>query len=130
MGQVSVACTDLLHCKSFPLCLKVVVFQSQRRQPILFGSEARFLNECKIIMLRKAGRFMVRKWCEVQLRDRKRSMDLMLMLGFIETMDELAQANSVCWYGHVLRRRNGHFLRRALEIEVDGQSKKLKPKKT
>ena len=40
----------------------------------------------------------------VQLRDRKRSMDLLLMLGLNETLDELSAANSVRWYGHVLRR--------------------------
>ena len=31
-------------------------------------------------------------------------------------------ANSVCWYGHVLRR--------ALDFEVEGQSKKWRPKRT
>ena len=29
--------------------------------------------------------------------------DLMLLLGMNETIDQLAVANSVCWYGHVLR---------------------------
>ena len=28
---------------------------------------------------------------------------------------------SVHWYGHVLRREDGHILRRALGIEVEGQ---------
>ena len=32
-------------------------------------------------------------------------------------------ANSVCWYGHVLRRVDGYVLRRALDFEVDGQRK-------
>ena len=30
--------------------------------------------------------------------------------------------NSVRWYGHVLRREDGHVGRRALEFEVEGQS--------
>ena len=34
----------------------------------------------------------------------QRSMDLMLMLGFNETIDHLATANSVHWHRHVLRR--------------------------
>ena len=34
----------------------------------------------------------------------KRSMDLMLVLGLNETIDQLAMAESVCWYGYVLRR--------------------------
>ena len=33
------------------------------------------------------------------------------MLTSNETMDQLAMANSVSWYGHVLRRGIGHILR-------------------
>ena len=46
------------------------------------------------------------------------------MLGLKETIDQLAMANSVHWYGHVLRREDGHVLRRALDFEVEGQRKK------
>ena len=38
--------------------------------------------------------------------DRKRSIDLMFMLGLKETIDQLSIANSVRWYGHVLRRED------------------------
>ena len=64
------------------------------------------------------------------LKDRKRSTDLMFMLGLKGTIDWLAMANSVCWYGHVLRREDGHFLRRSLDFEVEGQMKKGRPKRT
>ena len=53
---------------------------------------------------------MVRAMCGVQLNDKKRSTDLMFMLGLRETIDQLPMANSVHWYGHVLRREDGHFL--------------------
>ena len=39
-------------------------------------------------------------------------------------------ANSICWYGYVLRREDGHVLRRALDIEVEGQRKKWRPMRT
>ena len=45
----------------------------------------------------------------------------MLMMGLNESSDQLAMASSVRWYGHVLRREDGHVLRRALDFEVDGQ---------
>ena len=63
---------------------------------------------------------MVRAMCGVQLKERKRSTDLMFMLGLKETIDQLAMANSVCWYDHVLRREDGHVLRMALDFEVEG----------
>ena len=49
---------------------------------------------------------------------------LMSMLGLSETIDQLAMANSVRWYGHVLRREDGHVLRRALDFYIEGQRKK------
>ena len=33
-------------------------------------------------------------------------------------------------HGHVLRRENGHVLKRALDFEVESQSKKWRPKRT
>ena len=53
---------------------------------------------------------MVTAMCGVQLKDSKRSMDLMFILGLNETIDQLTVTNSVRWYGHVLRREGGHVL--------------------
>ena len=73
---------------------------------------------------------MVRAICGVQLKDRKTSTDLMFMLGLSEMTDKLAMANSVQWYGHVLRREDSHVTRRALHFLVEGQRKKGRPKRT
>ena len=47
----------------------------------------------------------------VQLKDEKRTEDLMLVLN--ETVDQLVMANSVRWYGDVLRWEDGHVFGRA-----------------
>ena len=73
---------------------------------------------------------MVRAMCGIQLKDRKRSTDLMFMLGLTETTDQLTMANNVHWYGHVFWREDGHVLRRALNFEVEGKRKKGRPKRT
>ena len=73
---------------------------------------------------------MVRAMCGVQVKGRKRSTYFMFMLGLNKTIDQFAMANSVHWYGHVLRRENGHVLRRALDLEIEGQRKKGRPKRT
>ena len=72
---------------------------------------------------------MVKAMCGVLLKDGKISADLMFMLGLKETIDQLAMANSVRWYGHVLRREDGHVLSGALDFEVEGQRKKGRPKR-
>ena len=59
----------------------------------------------------------------------QKSSDLMFMLGLNETIDQLSMANSVHWYGNVLRREDGHVLRE-LDFEVEGQMKKWSPKGT
>ena len=64
-------------------------------------------------ILQRTERSMVSVMCGVQLKDRKKSTDLMFMLSLNETIDQLAMANSVRWHDHVLRR--------ALNFEVEGQ---------
>ena len=72
----------------------------------------------------------MRAMCGVLLKNIRESVHLMLMLCLNETMDQLAMANSVRWYGHVLRREDGDVLRRALEFEVEGQRRKGRSKWT
>ena len=42
----------------------------------------------------------------------------------------MAMANHIHWFGHVLRRENGHILKGALDFEVEGQGMKGKLKRT
>ena len=45
---------------------------------------------------------------------------LMFMFGLNKIINQLAMANSVCSCGHLLRKEDGHVLRRALDFEVEG----------
>ena len=110
-------CSELLYGRKFPLRLEGTVYESYVRPAIMCGNAAWCLKESEMGILQRRQRCMVRAMCGVQLIDRKRSTDLMFMLGLIETMDYLATANIVHWYGHVLSREDGHVLRRALDFE-------------
>ena len=44
-------------------------------------------------------------------------------------MVQMAKANGARWYGHVLRRDDGHVLRKALEFEVKDKRKQGRTKK-
>ena len=66
--------------------------------------------------------------CGAKLMEKKRTEDLMEMLGLKETVVQMAKANGVRW--HVLRRDDGYVLRKALEFEVKGKKKRGQPKKT
>ena len=52
------------------------------------------------------------------------------MLGLKETIDQLATANGVRCYGHVLTRDDDSVFRFALDLEVSGNKKRRRPKKT
>ena len=52
------------------------------------------------------------------------------MLSLKETIDWLATANGVRWYGHVLRRDDNSVLKVALDLEVSGNRKQGQLKKT
>ena len=41
--------------------------------------------------------------CEVKLVDGKNTEHLMKLLGLKETLDKMAQANGVRWYGQLVR---------------------------
>ena len=42
----------------------------------------------------------------------------------------MKEKSFIGWYGHVLRKGAGHVLRRALDVEVEGQRKKGRVKRT
>ena len=70
-----------------------------------------------------------RAMCSQKVVDRKTTKEQMEMLGLRENIDQLATANGVGWYGHVLRRDNDSVLRVALDLEVNGKRKQGRPKK-
>ena len=73
---------------------------------------------------------MVRAMCDQKVVDRKMTEEQMDLLGLKETIDRLATANSVRWYGHVLKRDDDSVLRVALDLEVSEKKKRGRPKKT
>ena len=116
-------CGELLCGWRFPLWLNWAVYKSYVRPVMLYWCEVWCLKESEIWILRRAERSMVSAMCGVQLKDRERSTDLK------EAIDLLSLVNSVRWYGHVLKREDGHVFRKALVFEVEGQMKKGRPRR-
>ena len=97
---------------------------------MLYGSETWCLRENEMAVLRRTEKAMLRAMCGAKLMERKRTEDLTEMLGLKETVVQIAKTNGVKWYGHVLRRDDGHVLRKVLEFEVKNKKKQGRPKKT
>lgn len=122
-------CGELLLGNRFPLKMKGKVYRCCVRSAMLYGSETWCLREHEKAILRRAERAMMRAMCGRKATD-KHTSELMDMLGLKETVDGLAKANVVRWYGHVLRRDSDSVLRVALDLEVSGKRKQGRPKKT
>ena len=74
-------------------------------------------------ILRRTERAMVRSMSGVKLLNRKKMEDLMEMLGLKETLDGMAKASGVRWYGHVIRRDDGNILKKAMMMKVNEKRK-------
>ena len=93
---------------------------------VTYGSETWYLRENEKTILRRTERAMVRALCGAKLMEKKRIEDLMEMLDLKETVVQMAKANGVRWYGHVLRRDDGHVSRKALEFEGQEETRTTK----
>ena len=93
--------SEVMHGRRCSLRLKGAVRRSFVSSAIPRETEAWCLKESEMGILQRTEISMVRAMCEVPLKDRKGSTDLMFMIGLRETIDQLAMANSVHWYGHV-----------------------------
>ena len=94
-------CGKLLLGNRFPLKMKGKVCRCCVRSAMLYGSETWCLKENEKAILRRTERAMVRAMCGQKVVDRKTNEEQMDMLGLKETIDRLATANGVRWYGRV-----------------------------
>ena len=97
---------------------------------MLYGSETCCLIENEMVILRRTEIAVVIAMCGAKKMEKKRTEYLMEMLGLKDTVVQMAKANGVRWFVHVLRRDDGHILRKVLEFEVKSKRKRGRPKKT
>ena len=123
-------CGDLLRGKRYSLKTKGKVYRTCVRSAMLYGSETWCLREKELDIMRRTERAMIRSMCGVKIMDRKNTEELMDMLGLSESLDKLAKASGVRWYGHVQRREDNDILKEALNFRVYGKRKIGRPKMT
>jgi hypothetical protein len=108
--------------------MKGRVYRACVRAAMVYGGETWVMRKEEECVLQRAERAMVRMMCGVKLRDRKRSSDLMSMVGLSEDIVTLVRKSRLRWYGHVMRRDEGVGIRRVLEFEVAGEIGRGRPR--
>ena len=108
-------CGELLCGKKFSLKMKKI-YQSCVRSAMLYGNEMWSLRGNDMAILRMTKKATMITMCKFKMIEKRRNQELMSLLALKDTLDGLARASGVRWYGHVLRRDNDDVLRRAFEF--------------
>ena len=119
-------CVELLPGRRFSLRMKGMVYRGVNRGIIVKNERMDNMAANNF----ESEKTMVRSMCEVKLVDRKSMEELMEMLGLKETLDRMAKANGVRWYGHVIRRDDNNILKKAMVLKVNGKRKRRRPRMT
>ena len=86
---------------------------------ILHGTEVSSLRKMEISVFVRIRRHVVSAICVLKIVASRNINILIYILGFNEVMDQLAKANDLHWYGHVLNRKDRHSLKIAMTFEVE-----------
>ena len=85
----------LLYGRKCLLKMKGRIYHSCVRPAMLNGSETWCLRENEMAILRRTEKAMMRAMCGVKLIEKRRSQELMSLLGLKNTLDGLARASGV-----------------------------------
>ena len=72
-----------------------------------------------MVALRRAGMGVVRWMCGVELRDGLLGGELRERLG-VDDVASVLQQNGLWWYGHVLQKDDGDWVKKCMKCEVRG----------
>jgi len=95
----------------------------------LHGSETWPVRKENVVALQRAEIRMVRWMCGVKLKDRLPNNELRERLG-VDDIALILQQNRLRWYGHVLRKDDGDWVKKCMEYEVEGSRSRGRPKRT
>ena len=66
---------------------------------------------------------MIRATCEVKVKDRIKTNEIMQMFGGALLNERMVRATAMRWYGHVSRRKEESILKEVLNFKVIGRRK-------
>jgi len=96
---------------------------------MLHGSETRPVRKENVVGLQRAKMRMVRWMCGVKLKDRLPSKELRKRLS-VDDIALILQQNRLRWYGHVLQKDDGDWVKKCTEYEVEGSRPRCGRKRT
>jgi len=100
---------------------------------MLHGSETWPVRKENEVALQRAEMRMVRRMCDVKVKDRVPSKELRERLGIDDIglpVILVLQQNRLQWYGHVLQKEGTDWLKKCTEYEMEGSRPRGRSKRT
>ena len=114
----------ILTSKKVALRLKGKVYGTCVRSSMIYGSETWAVNAEQAAKLERAEMRMVRWMSGVSLREKKTNAELRESMG-IEKISDVMRRSRLRWMGHVLRKEGNDWVKKSMEMTVEGSRNDL-----
>ena len=114
--------------RRMPRKLKVKIYMTVIRPVLMYGAEVWTVRKKEERLLETTEMRMLRRIRGVTLRDRMRSADIRRELR-VEKITSKIRTARLRWFGHVKRMDQDTWVKRAMEMEVDGRRARGRPTK-
>ena len=112
--------------RRMPRKLKVKIYTTVIRPVLMYGAEVWTVRKKEERLLETTEMRMLRRIRGVTLRDRMRSADIRRELG-VERITSKIRTARLRWFGHVKRMDEDTWVKRVMEMEVEGRRARGRP---
>ena len=110
----------MLTKRGLSLRMKGNLYDLYVRKVLIHGSETWPMKVGDMQRMTRTERCMIRRMCGVSLKDRRRSADLLKLMG-ISGVEEIMDSSALRWLGHVERKEELDWVSLCRGIEVEGE---------
>ena len=111
--------SPILTARGSSYRIKGEIYKACVQSAMTYGTETWAMKKASLHSLERTERMMVRWMCGVSLRDRKRSVDLYILLG-VQSVTEVVRQGRLRWFGHVERKSEDDWVSACRNIVMAG----------
>ena len=119
--------TGIMCDKRISARIKGKFYKSVVRPAMIYGAETWPVKKVQERKMEVAEMRMLRWTCGVTRRDKIRN-DFIRGTVKVAEVSKKIQERRLQWFGHVMRREDGHVCRRVMNMEVDGRRRRGRPR--
>jgi hypothetical protein len=110
----------MLTKRGLSLKMKGDLYVLYVRTVLVHGSETWAMKVGDMQRMIRTERSMIRQMCRVSLKDKRRSVDLLKLMGIIG-VEEIMDSSALRWFGHVERKEDLDWVSLCRGLEVEGE---------